>query len=103
VFCEVAAVFERGFEVSVSFCWFEVDLAIVVMREVRRWRVDGRGFGDGVAIEIYLSPVLFSRFSVRDVEVSLSVFLVESVGVGVLCRESLLDLSCVWACARVVK
>lgn len=42
---------ERGFEVSVSFCW--VDEAIVEMREVRRWRVDGSG--SGCAIGVYFS------------------------------------------------
>jgi len=53
VFCDVAAVLKRGFEVSPPSFGCLVDEAIVEMREVRRWRVDGRGFE--VAIDFSFS------------------------------------------------
>jgi hypothetical protein len=94
VFCEVAVVLERGFEVSsLGFCCC-VDEAIVEIREVRSWRVDGSGSGDIVDIGFYFSSLLLSRFS------SCGVWCMGRERVGVLCRESMLDLGCVWACAR---
>ena len=70
MFCEVAVVVDRGFEVSMSFCW--VDEAIVEMREVRRRRVDGSG--SGWAIGVYF---FFPGLGFDEVETELLFSLVE--------------------------